>query len=747
MIAALSSFRQEQDADSLNTTFYSQYTPELRGQDNGVHGTALKALQLSSKEREATFRKANPSKKGSGVGRWNMTLLDGFGHNVHKKLMQIHLATSDLYDGALGCLMQVLTFVLALRGDDALNLSFHDLAVLIGEERDVQLFTRMGSEEKEPTLGMIMVDDFNSNGKKDYVCMLHSVDGHICPFGMGFGLYFFTRYTILGDAPPDLFPAPTSSSTSSSSTSSTASSSWKDLRLCAGRQHNRLTPFTSVRQPMYANAVKKANRQAGINVKGVTKLNRRSAAILGQVNGASTRDTLKQLCHTEHNTANVHYANLPSILIIRSMAQWAKTGIPTHPRQGLAHELRRGRFKSLLYAAFPIIEPLRNTFNNMSDALKEKHYHEQLFLQMFIESAASFIESMAEIRILDPNRNKPFAQIKQFNYPPFNQSTFDEFVDALKETYGEIKSQSQIVASANAYLDTGEVRSGFELLSREMIAAQTTRDRASTQRIASLENTVNTLVGSINQLVTAVGGGQIPPNMPIPNIVPLVGQPQVGVPVPLPVPIIPIPTIDSKDPNTWPPKSDWIRPNTLQLKNVTTLEDIYEMWYVGWLTYPALKHIVDKYNSSFYKHMNWEPKDKANFRRMKYIASFLPTMTEVTKMQDALYECVGADTEEEKIASHNWASIRKYHDFLKKQNKPANWEETSAMMSACRNKGVKRKRDEHEHDQRDQRDELASSSSSSSISTSSSSSSSDLTSTTNTTNAFGSTNSGSSGSI
>ena len=463
--AAIQDLRNEHE---LTNTFKSQYDEgqhisDLRGIT--VPFPALKAMQSISKDRTRKYRVAHPTKDAhSSKNKWSLDMLSGYGMDTHREIILRHLSNTNLYAGQSSAIVQSLTFSCSLRADNALSTTFNDLASV---SPAVQIFGSQGMNDQEPTLGLLMVNECNHNDKKDIVMFLHHVDGRCCPW-LTLGYTMYVRYGIYAEPTPILFPTLLPSSSSSSSTASSLCD-WKKIMLCAGISGvNKITPETSISSYANEKAVKASLIASGVHSGGgTTKRARHSSALVLQTNGASMSDITKQLTHAETLTASANYAVMPSTVATRILAMWPVRGVLSLPRHNLHKELidPDGKYNVLFQAVLPFLPKLRTQFNTFS--IKEQLstlQHEGLFLKVLIESVAGLIESLAEMKILDPNGTGAYSKLPVFNLPPFNGALFEDFVRDLEKNYGDSRSVEETIAEAHQLVNRGEVIQGYKAL-------------------------------------------------------------------------------------------------------------------------------------------------------------------------------------------------------------------------------------------------------------------------------------------
>ena len=119
------------------------------------------------------------------------------------------------------------------------------------------------------------------------------------------------------------------------------------------------------------------------------------------------------LGHKKVVTAEVNYADLPSRAASRSVAGWPAKGVVVLPRRALHAELVRfnGPWTRLLNSIVPFLTDMRIRFNSMNQEAQQELKNEELLLLFFRESVAGLVETLAEILIVDPEREVPHASL------------------------------------------------------------------------------------------------------------------------------------------------------------------------------------------------------------------------------------------------------------------------------------------------------------------------------------------------
>lgn len=412
----------------------------------------------------------------------------------------------------------------------------------------------------------------------------------------------------------------------------------------------------------WSNAAEKATGLKSVGAS--TKRNRHAASLLLQVDGASTADITSMLGHKKTVTAEVNYADLPSRAASRSVAGWPAKGVIVLPRRALHSELVRfnGLWTRLLNSVVPFLTDMRTTFNRMNQEEQLKLKNEELLLLFFRESAAGLVETLAEILIVDPEREGKEAQLPIFNFPPFNgdeRSDFQKFVLALKEKYGEFKTADQIIGDAYKTLSRGDVKEGFKQLATDL-----------SKQVAELTTTVQTLASTLNTFITSsvaagsgggggFGGGSGGGGEEEEETGEMDGGDQEE-PAPL--------QIDNRNTSTWP-KNDpsWVNASKFQLNpSLGTLIDVFDFYHKGWMDFATLKDLEHEYSSTWRRYMDKGMRQKV--LRIKKIALCMATRADAAEHQRLLYECHNATTHENKMKLHTWSKLRRYlDDVLLKQ--------------------------------------------------------------------------------
>ena len=220
---------------------------------------------------------------------------------------------------------------------------------------------------------------------------------------------------------------------------------------------------------------------------------------------------------------------------------------------------------------------------------------------------AQFIEGAARFRIDKVHQDYAF-----YGYPPFNVQggEFDRFVTALHRAIEELRPQREHMQRSYRFLEAGDVGGAMKSAAESQIHAhaiqlqennnaviQGTTKAVMQQLVPLLGNTVQSLGGQnaaalFTSLATESSAGALT-------------QSQTSAPSPHPAQ-----KIDPKDPSTWPDDPPWIvhrRPLLTLNKNPRTLVDLYNDWNFGYLNWPALRHLEEKY-----------PRGKWRLRRVSF---------------------------------------------------------------------------------------------------------------------------------
>ena len=201
----LSALQSLKDAQTMRGVVYKRPEDNLPIRDKKVPFPMMKAIF------ERVETRVNEYKTKHGYDKWAISMLDGYGKPEHRNLLKHHLQKHTLF-GATMFLMQSLAFMCSLRGDQALDLELSDVVA-------IESLPITKSEDDQPVLGAIMVNESNNNNKSDVVVWIAAKDPFECMFN-AIGTYFYYRYTVFGSAPPDFEGVEWEESSSSSSSSS-----------------------------------------------------------------------------------------------------------------------------------------------------------------------------------------------------------------------------------------------------------------------------------------------------------------------------------------------------------------------------------------------------------------------------------------------------------------------------------------------------------------------------------------------
>ena len=579
LVHTLSALQSLKDAQTMRGMTYTRREDNLPIRDKKVPFPMMRAIFERVEARVQEYNTKN------GHDKWSIDILDGYGKPEHRKLLEYHLRKHTLF-GATMFLMQELAFMCSLRGDQALDLELSDLVAF-------EKLPLTKTEDDQPVLGAIMVNEVNNNNKSDIVVWVAAKDPFECMFN-AIGTYFYYRYTKFRGEPPDVEglqrEEPSSSSTLSSSLSASASatsepdccSAQRPLRhrllaqppMNTGRrrtaQGSPFSPNISIKTATAAAAIKNAHKECNVVVGKVLHAGRRASSLWLELAGVSRAAIKKQLLHNETDTTAVHYANAPPLSATFKLSGWTLHDGASNfdpPRQDLHNTLtaKNGQFYELNDMVLPFYSQLMTLAEAQQATQSSDNCWRTLrgFACLVKHSIAGMIETAAQLRInRDPRSNLPV-----YSSAPWNTDLFARFVEALKKEQSKRNTLLDGTKKARHLIHSGEVMSGFSILATTIQKSQNEMEkRLYTGRTMTDSSSSSS---SSSQVVMH----------PKPE--------------------------DVMDINTYPNTCQWARePQIFPNPNVRTIKDCYDDWHHGCGSGPPIKLLEQKYEFNWRKQMS-----------------------------------------------------------------------------------------------------------------------------------------------
>jgi len=443
---------------------------------------------------------------------------------------------------------------------------------------------------------------------------------------------------------------------------------------------------------------------------------RRAAACEIESRGVNPSNVVKMLHHANKGTTAEHYAVNPAYEAVFALAGCDDLkGLDYERMSGLLFdELRSasGKHRDLVFSTLPLW--FRKWHEHIGKVLAYK-INVRLFMHDVFESMAEFIEGAAMFRIEDKHQDYEF-----YNYEPFTTSAFDSFVSDLRAALDLRRPVGDNLARSRRYIETGNIQSAMSSMAEAQIASTGRQLRKSNEHLVRvLENTLEQrflpLVGNMMSTLArglgapdnivasltegATGNALTPALANAPSV--MMHAPSQGVAASSDAAATSsgvashggvaalAPTRNKEDPTTWPETSTWLA--TLRLIKPKHLGDLYNEWNNGYMAWPPLGLLEEKYSSRSRNAWRKQHDKKLNdmVRWRKGINSHMKTPAERDALQEEFYEWheeKGTGARDSHLVM-GWTPIRAFYDEVLRKRK-AGFDARSIEMKKRRKVGV-----------------------------------------------------------
>ena len=411
---------------------------------------------------------------------------------------------------------------------------------------------------------------------------------------------------------------------------------------------------------------------------------RRAAACQIEGRGVNPSNVSKMLHHANKGTTIENYAVNPAYQAVIALAGCDDLkGLDYDRISGLLFDaLRTGKHRDLVFSTLP------SWFRKWHEHIEKDITYKiniRLFMHDVFESMAEFIEGAAMFRIEGKHEDYEF-----YHYEPFTTPAFESFVSDLRVALNQQRPVRDNLERSRRYIETGNIQNAMSSMSEAHIASTGRQLRDSNEQLVlAFEQRVLPLVG--NMMGTLARGLGAPPGIVASLTASETGNALANSPsVMMHVPsegvaassgaaaaassnaADPAPTRDKTNPTTWPETSTWLA--NLRLIQPKDLGDLYREWNDGYMAWPALRLLEEKYPPRSRNAWRKQHGNKLNnmVRWRKDINSHMKSPAERDALQEEFYKWheesgTGA---RDSPAVIGWTPIRAFLDQVLRKRKP-----------------------------------------------------------------------------
>jgi len=405
---------------------------------------------------------------------------------------------------------------------------------------------------------------------------------------------------------------------------------------------------------------------------------RRAAACQIEGRGVNPSNVTKMLHHANKGTTIENYAVNPAYEAVIALAGCDDLrGLDYDRMSGLLFDaLRTGKHRDLVFSTLPLW--FRKWYEHIKTDITYK-ISIRLFMHDVFESMAEFIEGAAMFRIEGKHQDYEF-----YNYEPFTTPAFESFVSDLRVAFNQRRPVRDNLDRSRRYIETGNIQNAMSSMSEAHIASTGQQLRESNEQLVhAIEHRVLPLVGNmmgtlarglgapaeIVASLTASETGNALANSPSEGVMASGGTAAAAASSNA---AGPAPTMDKTNPTTWPETSTWLA--NLRLVQPKDLGDLYREWNDGYMAWPALRLLEEKYPPRSRNAWRKQHDSKLNnmVRWRKDINSHMKSPDERDALQEEFYkwhENIGTGARDSP-AVIGWTPIRAFLDQVLRKRKP-----------------------------------------------------------------------------